>query len=272
MDKITALIRYKNSAETLPEVLKAIHAQTRVPESILGIDTGSTDGSSDLLREAGADIVEWDHPYHASKVLNFGISSCETPLIFCLSSHTVMHDPETVQRLAGELKDHAVCAASVKWDQDPYYTDKITWSELVEKGIKFGSIYTNSLGLFRRSLWEDYPFADAMTGIEDYDWALHQLKSGHSVARIAADFSYKRNGHNREMDFAARAFHLANQYGLDLKWLGVGGALRGLVQHLPGRLRGDETATTSFQTCKNRLLGKILWRHYDFGKDKNTSK
>ena len=72
MDKITALIRYKNSAETLPDVLKAIHAQTRVPERILGIDTGSTDGSSDLLRESGADIVNWDHPYHASKVLISG--------------------------------------------------------------------------------------------------------------------------------------------------------------------------------------------------------
>lgn len=74
------------------------------------------------------------------------------------------------------------------------------------------------------------------------------------------------------MDFAARAFHLAHHYDLNLKWLGVGGALRGLVQHLPGRLRGDEAAATSFQTCKNRLLGKILWRYYNFEKDKNTSK
>ncbi len=272
MDKITALIRYKNSAETLPEVLAAIHTQTRVPERLLAIDTGSTDASSDLLRKAGADIVKWDHPYHASKVLNFGVSSCESPLIFCLSSHTVMHERDTVQRLARELEDSRVCAASVKWDKDPYYTDKITWSELAEKGIKFGSIYSNSLGLFRRSLWQQYPFADAMTGIEDYDWALHQAKSGHCVSRIEADFNYQRNGHNREMDFAARAFHLANHYDLKLKWLGVGGALRGLVHNLPGRLRGNKAATTGFQTCKNRLLGKMLWRHYNFEKDKNTSR
>ena len=154
MSEITALIRYKNSASTLPKVIEGIEHQTRRPDRILAVDTGSTDGSTEILRKAGADIVTWDQPYRHSIVLNFGISKCETPLVLCLSSHTTMTDPTTVEKLATTMEDENTCASSVKWDDDPFYTDLIDLEELKKKGLKFGAIYTNSLGMIRRSLWK----------------------------------------------------------------------------------------------------------------------
>ena len=67
MSGITALIRYKNSEKTLPEVLTALSNQSVSPDHLVAIDTGSTDRSTQLLQDAGAEIARWDGGYHHSK-------------------------------------------------------------------------------------------------------------------------------------------------------------------------------------------------------------
>jgi hypothetical protein len=94
-----------------------------------------------------------------------------------------------------------------------------------QKGIKFGSIYSNSLGLIRRKVWQDYTFDESINGMEDYDWAIRKLKAGHCVARLKASVHYQRNAHNRDMRETARAFFLADRYGLAVRWLGVSAGL-----------------------------------------------
>ena len=69
------------------------------------------------------------------------------------------------------------------WDDDVHYPAKVRWSDLKRDGIKIGSFYSNSVGLLRRELWESYKFTECMNGMEDFDWALYNLKSGRDVAR-----------------------------------------------------------------------------------------
>jgi glycosyltransferase involved in cell wall biosynthesis len=267
MTEITALIRYKNSAKTLPEVLNALQRQSLRPKKILAVDTGSTDGSTRILQESGAQILQWHDTYHHSRVLNFGLSACQTDLVLCLSSHTVMNENDTVERLAKQFENPHVCASSIKWDEDPYYSDCINWKELQEKGIKFGSIYSNSLGLIRRKVWQDYTFDESINGMEDYDWAIRQLKAGHCVARLKAPIHYQRNAHNRDMRETARTFFLADRYGLAVRWLGVSGSIRLIVCSFPGRLIGIPSATKSFATGRHRLLGALFWKAFDLNID-----
>ena len=47
---VTAVIRFRDSAQTLPAVLASLASQTTPPECILGVDTGSQDGSADLIQ------------------------------------------------------------------------------------------------------------------------------------------------------------------------------------------------------------------------------
>lgn len=263
MAEITALIRYKNSAKTLPEVLSALKKQSLQPDRIIGVDTGSSDESGRLLEQAGAKIIKWNEPYHHSKVLNFGVSHCETPLVLCLSSHTVLLQNDGLARLAEPMQNELICASSVKWDKDPFYTDEIDWQELQKKGMKFGSIYSNSAGIFRKALWKDYPFDETINGMEDYDWALQQIRSGFRVARVEAPISYQRNAHNRDMRETARTCHLSHRYGLKVCWLGVVGAIKGLLRNLPGRLAGNKEKTDMFNTCGRRLVGTLFWKKFD---------
>ncbi len=215
------LIRFANSAATLPDVLAALQAQTLQPDVILGVDSGSSDGSDKLIRNAGGQVIQWSHRYEHSKVLNFGVKHLQTDLVLVLSSHTVLEDPETLSRMVEAMRDPHTACVSLKWDADPFYSDAIDWRELSTKGLKFGSIYSNSMGMFRRSLWVRHPFDESLDTSEDYAWAIHQLDLGHICRRLALPFRYRRSGHNRDFEFAHIVFWFARKHRLKVTWLGL---------------------------------------------------
>ncbi|OYW77359.1 MAG: hypothetical protein B7Z37_04570 [Verrucomicrobia bacterium 12-59-8] len=226
------LIRFSNSAKTLPDVLAALQAQTLQPDVILGVDSGSSDGSETLIRKAGGQVVSWHHRYEHSKVLNFGLKHLQTDLVLVLSSHTVLEDPATLTRMV-EVMHHASSACvSLKWDDDPFYSDAIGWPELHTKGLKFGSIYSNSMGMIRRSLWEHTPFDESLSTAEDYAWAITQLKSGYICHRLNCTFSYQRSSTNRDFEFAQMVFSLSKLNRLKVTWLGVKDSLKAWLRDL----------------------------------------
>ena len=173
---IGVLIRFKNSAATLPRVLQRLQAQTIQPLFILGVDTGSTDESPALITQAGGRVIAWSQPYHHARVLNYGLKHLHTELVLVLSSHTTLEDDDAVARMLAAFEAPRVACVSAKWDNDPFYSDAITWEELHAKGLKFGSIYSNSMGMIRRKAWETAPFDESLVTAEDYDWAIGQLQ------------------------------------------------------------------------------------------------
>ena len=247
---VGVLIRFANSAETLPSVLAALKGQTLPPDMILGVANQSTDGSVDLMKEAGACIVEWNETYEHSRVLNFGLHYITTDLVLILSSHTVLDSPEAIAQMVDCCQDERVACASARWDSDAYYSDAVTWTELKSKGLRFGSIYSNSMGMIRRSLWRQKAFDESIPTAEDYDWAIAQLQKGHICRRLDLPFSYRRGGNVRDAEFAQIVFQFARKYQLRVAWLGVVGSFRHLLRH-PGSV---ET-----QAVKQRL--QAWWHH-----------
>ncbi len=226
---LAVLIRFANSATTLPSVLSALKQQTLQPDDILGINSGSQDGSATLLEAAGGRIIDWPHRYEHAKVLNFGLSHLTADLVLILSSHTVLESPDALAHMVEVMRDPSTACVSLKWDKDPYYSDRIDWQELRAKGLKFGSIYSNSMGMIRRRLWQQHPFDETLPTAEDYAWAIHQLRQGHTCQRLALPFHYQRQGHLRDREFADIVFRFARQHRLHVAWLGVRAAVRELI-------------------------------------------
>ncbi|MEI7953750.1 MAG: glycosyltransferase [Verrucomicrobiota bacterium] len=256
------VIRFKNSARTLPAVLDALRAQTLQPDFILGVDSGSSDGSPALLQAAGATIVQWIAPYQHSKVLNFALARCPAERVLVLSSHTVLLSTDALARLSAALDDPLTACASARWTPDDYYTNAITWPELQAKGLKFSTIYSNSFGLLRRSLWEELPFRETWPTGEDYVWAVEQVRRGQTCRFVEFEFSYQRQAHPRDFLFACCAFRLASQYGLRPYWLGVRGSLWEILHWGWRRLRQPATPDESeqFRIIRVHLLARLYWR------------
>jgi len=255
------VIRFKNSAATLPAVLTALRRQTLQPDLILGVNNQSADASPEILRRAGAKIIAWTQPYSHPRVLNFALRHCPTDLVLVLSSHTVLQSPDAVEKLVAALHDPRTACASGKWDDDPFYTDAIDWGELQAKGLKFGSIYSNSMGLLRRSLWEQIPFSESVPTMEDCGWALEQAKRGYLCRRVKFDFHHQRNSQDRVFIFAALTFRLAAQHGLRVAWLGPRASLAGLFRAGFQALRGRGT-----RSSQQALLHYDRLRAWAFGR------
>jgi len=229
------VIRFKNSASTLPGVLEALRRQTVRPDLILGVNNQSADASPEMLKSVGARVLEWKQPYHHSRVLNLALSQCPTDLVLVLSSHTVLDSTDSLERLAGAMADSRTACVSCKWDADSFYTDAIDWAELTTKGLKFGSIYSNSMGMLRRSLWQQTPFDESLPTMEDGAWALEQVQRGYLCRRLKLDFRYQRGTTDRTFVFAALTFKLAARHGLFVTWLGPSASLKSLVRYLAAR-------------------------------------
>lgn len=226
---VGVLIRFANSQATLPGVLAALRSQSLQPDRILGVNSHSTDGSQALMQAHGADVIHWAERYDHSRVLNFGLRHLQTDLVLVLSSHTVLEAPDTLEKMVECFIGTNVACVSGKWDGDSYYSDAITWEEMRAKGLRFGSIYSNSMGMIRRCLWEQRPFDETVDGCEDYDWAVAQMSKGWQVRRLDFPFSYQRSGGRRDFEFARIAFGLARRYGLKVAWLGSVASLRRLA-------------------------------------------
>ncbi|WP_256199175.1 glycosyltransferase family 2 protein [Verrucomicrobium spinosum] len=214
------LIRYAQSAETLPGVLASLDRQTRKPDQILGVDSAGCAACGELIRQSGGVVLRWMHEYEHSRVLNFGLQHLHTDYVLVLSSHTVLDDPCVLERMTAAMEDPTVACVSGKWDEDTFYSDSIDLGEVREKGLKFGSIYSNSMGMIRRNLWEKCPFDESLPTAEDYAWALQQLAAGFICRRLEFPFSYVRNGPRRERLFAQVTFQLAAMHHLKPAWPG----------------------------------------------------
>lgn len=238
---LAIIIRFKNSAVTLPSVLAALRAQTTQPARIIGIDTGSTDSSPSLLSAAGAEIIHWEQPYHHSRVLNFGMARIREGFALILSSHTVLTSPGTIAAMLAQMAVPDTACVSGKWAEHDAWSDAITWSEIQRTGLRFCSVYSNSFGMLRRALWEKCPFDESLVTMEDYAWALEQLQRGYTCRRVPFPFEYQRSAQPREYVFAATTFHLAHRYGLAVKWLGVKGTLGAITANVFRRFHKTPT-------------------------------
>ncbi len=225
--RIGVLMRVRNAAATLPSVLASLAAQTRRPERILAIDNGSGDGSADLLTSAGAEIAVWDKPYDAPAVLNHGcglLADCD--LILFISAHTVIDDADGIARMEACFHDPMVSAASVAWDDDPFWGARVDAATL--RALKFGSPYSNSLGMVRRSALVRRPFRHfaGRDIMEDYVWAIEEIFTGHAVMRLPVRFRYLRKGSSREVDHTRLVFALGARCGRPVVWRGARSALQ----------------------------------------------
>ena len=255
------VIRFKNSDATLPAVLDALRRQTVQPDLILGVNNESADSSAALLRAAGAKLVDWTEPYSHPRVLNFALRHCPTDLVLVLSSHTLLQLPDAVAELVAAMADPRTACASGKWDDDPFYSNAIDWQELKAKGLKFGSIYSNSMGILRRSRWEQIPFDESLVSMEDSAWALEQVKRGFICRRLDFAFDYLRHGRSRAFLFAVNTFQLAARHQLPVAWLGVVGTLRELlpaVTRIVARSASSDKQATS--VIAQRLVARFVWR------------
>ena len=178
--RVSVVIRAKDEAESIGRTLDLVMGQTAEPQVIV-VDSGSTDGTGDIARAKGAEVV-WipAEDFTFGGALNLGTERARAAVVVALSAHAFPRDERWLERMLDAMEDETVaCAVGTETGpDDERLTGRIRQDEaMARRNPSVG--YSNASGAYRKSLWEQYKFRSDMPGTEDKEWAWYWLRRGY---------------------------------------------------------------------------------------------
>ena len=100
MIKYDVLIRCKNEIKDLPNTLNSIKNQNHLPNKIIYVDSGSTDGSLEFAIKNNFKIIKYtSNSFNYSKSLNLGMNESTSDYVLILSARCELFSKYAVQNL-----------------------------------------------------------------------------------------------------------------------------------------------------------------------------
>lgn len=190
---ISIIIRTKNEAKYLGQVLEMIKRQTFQDFEIIVVDDHSTDKTVEIAKHYGCKIImvekgKFTYPY----ACNIGVRNSAGQYIVFLSGHSIPIDNNWLDNGLKNFENKKVAGVygiplalpdanllerlSYAFYGNIFYGKRIAIDKI--KNVKMGTLgFTNAI--IRRDLWEQYKINESFAGGgEDGDWARHWVKKG----------------------------------------------------------------------------------------------
>jgi rhamnosyltransferase len=175
------IIRTKNEGRWISSCLQNVFEQTLKDFEVIVVDNESTDETIDRVRQFPVHKVLTCKQYRPGKALNLGIREARGKFIVCLSGHCIPVTKNWLEDLLKNFSDPTV--AGVYGRQEPLsFSSDLDKRDLVivfglDRKIQFkDSFFHNANSAIRKHLWDEVPFDEHTTNIEDRIWAQQILK------------------------------------------------------------------------------------------------
>ncbi len=188
MTETSVIVRAFNEERRLPALFDALDAQAYRDFEVILVDSGSLDHSRDIAEARGARVLRISsHDFTFGYSLNVGIKAAVGKFMAIVSAHTVPADGDWMESLIRPLRDDAVAmtygrqlgVAESKFGEAEDFR-RIFGTERQE--LRPPNFFANNANsAIRKDLWEDYPFDEELTGLEDIDWAKRWMERGRRV-------------------------------------------------------------------------------------------
>lgn len=189
---VSIIMRNYNEGWALPETLQAIRDQDYKNWELIVIDSGSTDGSPELIRQFEPDcFVEIPAgTYIPGKVLNQGMRLASSDLCIFLNADATPQDERWLSTLVEALQKPGAgvcfgrqiarpdCKAVFAHDYDRCFgpeRESASWDH-------FFSMVSSGL---RREVWEERAFREDLQYAEDDEYTRWCAEAGHKVEFVA---------------------------------------------------------------------------------------
>ncbi|HEY1316268.1 MAG TPA: glycosyltransferase [Gaiella sp.] len=227
---ISVVIPVRNGGEDLGRCLAGIAAQ-RIDEEVevVVVDSGSTDGSVEAARAAGAVVTEIDPAeFGHGRTRNLGVAIAQGELVVFTSQDAVADDETWLAHLAaaarsgpdvagayGRQLPHADARPPERFFLDFLYGPEARVQRVREdEELTFEStLFSNVNAAVPRWALERFPFRDDLTMSEDQEWSRRALRAGFALAyepRAAVRHSHAytiRSAFRRFFDSGVSAEH-----------------------------------------------------------------
>ena len=216
---VSVLLLTRNGMATLPRVLASIRAQAAAfPVEVVALDSGSRDGTADLLRAQADRLIEIrEDEFNHGTTRNAGVAACSAPLVVLLvqdaepastdwlarltapllAEGTRPADTSAPRRLAGTygrqvpradasgvvreyLRQYPATHLDPRRQTLP---DRAAFDSLSPAERLVVCTFDNVCACIRREVWERHPFRNVPIA-EDLAWAKDVLQGGYDLAYV----------------------------------------------------------------------------------------
>jgi rhamnosyltransferase len=185
------IIRAFNEERRIGRLLEGVKRQTVQDVEIILVDSGSTDATAAIASQYGATVVHVPpSEFTFGHSLNLGMEAASRPLVAIASAHVYPVYPDWLQCLLAPFKDSQVALTYGRQRGDG--NSKFSEQQIFARWYPEKSVYmqahpfcNNANAAIRRSVWQENPYDETLTGLEDLAWARSVCEKGHTIAYIA---------------------------------------------------------------------------------------
>ena len=211
--RVSAVIRAYNEEQHIGRLLSGLDQQTVKLDEIILVDSGSTDNTAAIAEAAGCKVVQIaKNEFSFGRALNKGCAAATGDVLLVASAHVYpLYDSYVGHMVSAFDHDRVGIAYGRQVGDDrtkfsearimsKWFPDKNIW----DQGHPFSN---NANAAVLKSVWQESPYDETLTGLEDLDFAKKALTRGWKVAYVAdapvvhvheESWSITRNRYRRE--------------------------------------------------------------------------
>lgn len=186
---VSIVLRSFNEAWALRSTLAALKAQAYGNWELVAFDSGSTDGSVEMIRDANpAHFVQMlPHEYRPGRVLNRGMELARSDRVIFLNADATPQGPDWLEPLVSALSDPKVAASFGRQIPRPdcaavYARDYERCYGSGRESAKWGHFFSMVSSGLRRDAWLRRGFRETMQYSEDDEYTRWCVAEGYRIA------------------------------------------------------------------------------------------
>ena len=185
MPDCSVIIRAYNEEEHIGRLLSGVLQQSLQDVEIILVDSGSTDATLAIASRFPVNVVRIDpEEFTFGRSLNYGCATATAPILVFASAHVYPVYPDWLSTLVSGFDNPEV--ALVYGKQRGNKGTKFSEHQLLAKLYPDTSVplqqhpfCNNANAAIRKSMWEEHPYDEELSGLEDLAWATWAVEQGY---------------------------------------------------------------------------------------------
>jgi rhamnosyltransferase len=189
--RVALIIRCHNEEAHIGRLLTGALHQSRVPDEIILVDSGSTDATVSIASAFPTKIIAIPpEDFSFGRALNVGLAASNSDFAVFASAHVYPVYDSWIEQLVAPFQDERIALTYGRQQAPP--DGRFSEQQLLARWFPSRSVArqrdpfcNNANAAIRRSVWETIPYDEQLTGLEDLDWAKRVLDFGHELSYVA---------------------------------------------------------------------------------------
>lgn len=181
---VSVVIRCYNEVRHIGRLFQGLKAQAFRDYEIVVVDSGSDDGTLDIV--AGEDAILVHIPkerFSFGRSLNMGCAAARGDFLVFISAHCHPVDEYWLDNLIADFADPKVAAVYGKQRglAESHFSEQQIfrrWYPEASTAHQDGPFLNNANCAVRGTRWEQFPYDEELTGLEDLEWASRVMRDG----------------------------------------------------------------------------------------------